>query len=352
VRPILPRRRTIVFAAISVAIATVAGLVAIELGLRLSGRYASYSEKMGKPYASPYEQPVAEPWCWCRPAHHRGSYAQPEFDYVWMTNGEGIRDHDHPIAKPAGEYRIVVLGDSFTEGVGAEFSESYPRVLERNLAARFSRPIRVISGGVAGSDPIFEYFLLVHRLLKYQPDLVIVMANGSDIGDVIARGGMDRFDESGSLKPRRAPRAEWWYRRSHMARALLLDLFHYSHSLLSPKNEERQHARALCDILDAASAFQSLARQRGFRFLLAYHPYCYHFTQPGSLLDLAPLEKAFADRDIDYFDLTPHLRTRITPPASDYYWPIDLHCTARGYQAFADCLAERVAPLVEADLRP
>lgn len=347
----VPRPRVLLFAAITMALATSLGLAAIEVGLRMLGKYAAYSEKLGKPYLSPYSQPVPEPWCWCRPAHLHSSYAQSEFDHAWVTNGEGIRDVDHPIAKPADEYRIVVLGDSFTEGVGAAFSDSYPQVLARTLAAHVHRPIRVISGGVAGSDPIFEYFLFTRRLLKYQPDLVIVMSNGSDIADVITRGGMDRFDANGRLKSRQAPRAEWLYRHSHIARAVLLDLLHYSHLMLSPKNQEQQNCRALTNILQAASAFQTLGQERGFRFLLAYHPYANHLTQPNSVSDLAPLEKAFANGGIDYFDLTPVLRARIPPEqANEYYWPVDLHCTAKGYQAFGECLAERVRPLVEADL--
>jgi hypothetical protein len=48
-----------------------------------------------------------------------------------------------------------------------------------------------MAAGVAGSDPFYEYRLLVDKLLACQPDLVMTVVNVSDVIDVIVRGGKD-----------------------------------------------------------------------------------------------------------------------------------------------------------------
>src|SRR5262245_40825317 len=39
-----------------------------------------------------------------------------EFDIKFAINSKGLRDDEIPYEKPAGEYRILVCGDSFTLG--------------------------------------------------------------------------------------------------------------------------------------------------------------------------------------------------------------------------------------------
>src|SRR6185369_3984266 len=61
-----------------------------------------------------------------------------EFNVHIATNALGVR-------------RVVVLGDSFTQGYGVEESEAYPRGLERRLATAGLGDVQVVNLGVPGT---------------------------------------------------------------------------------------------------------------------------------------------------------------------------------------------------------
>ena len=54
-----------------------------------------------------------------------------EFWYKLSCNSLGLRDIEHTIKKEKNEFRILCLGDSFTEGYGVDFEDSWPRQLSR-----------------------------------------------------------------------------------------------------------------------------------------------------------------------------------------------------------------------------
>src|SRR5204862_4136075 len=77
--------------------------------------------------------------------HHR---LRPNFSGMirgarFTTNSRGLRDREFAVPKPAGVFRIAVLGDSFTEGSGLDDAETCPnawkRAFGRNPGARESR---------------------------------------------------------------------------------------------------------------------------------------------------------------------------------------------------------------------
>ncbi len=48
-------------------------------------------------------------------------------------NSARYRDYDYPNRKEPGEFRIVMAGDSFTEGKSINFDDIFPKKLERYL---------------------------------------------------------------------------------------------------------------------------------------------------------------------------------------------------------------------------
>ena len=185
-----------------------------ELFLRYGlKRYSSYSEKNSEfLYVSPYTVKESN-WSpvWQKNLHvykpnYRSSLNFAEYAYHIQTNSEGLREAEIPVPNPHSDYRILALGDSFTEGRGAGQDSTWPKSLERKLnASAGSRKTMVINAGISGSDPFFEYQLLKERLLKYNPNMVIVAINSSDIDDLIIRGGMERFQPGGILKYKEGP---------------------------------------------------------------------------------------------------------------------------------------------------
>ncbi|PYS24664.1 MAG: hypothetical protein DMF72_04315 [Acidobacteria bacterium] len=55
------------------------------------------------------------------------------------TNRFGLRERDFQVPKPRGAFRIIVLGDSLTWGVGLATNERYSELLEQGSFGRIQR---------------------------------------------------------------------------------------------------------------------------------------------------------------------------------------------------------------------
>ncbi len=93
-------------------------------------------------------------------------------------NSVGIREKEIPLQKEKGEFRILVLGDSSTDGVGVNENKRYSSILGRKLNASFpGRKITVINGGIPGYTSFSIVRLYETRLSKYNPDALIIAIN-------------------------------------------------------------------------------------------------------------------------------------------------------------------------------
>jgi lysophospholipase L1-like esterase len=102
------------------------------------------------------------------------------------TNSFGMRDDEFPLEKPDGNIRILVIGDSFTFGLGVDQSTCYSEQLEQILNRQESEFIySVLNGGVGGYNTEQEMKWLKEKGLAFEPDVVIV---GFVLNDVIYRG--------------------------------------------------------------------------------------------------------------------------------------------------------------------
>lgn len=119
-----------------------------------------------------------------------------EVDNYIAINREGYRDIDHPLAKPPGTYRILLLGDSMSEGVEVALQDLYWKRLESLLpqcAAFSNRRIEVVSLAVNGYGTAQEYLTLREHGLKYRPDLVLLaFFTGNDFTDNVETLGHHR----------------------------------------------------------------------------------------------------------------------------------------------------------------
>jgi lysophospholipase L1-like esterase len=106
-----------------------------------------------------------------------------EYDGVLKTNAQGFVG---PLvgAKPGGEFRIVVLGDSYTVGGQVPYEQTFPAVLERDLHAVGYANVRVINAGVGGYTTFNEGGQLREDVSWLQPDLVVIASFlGNDISE-------------------------------------------------------------------------------------------------------------------------------------------------------------------------
>jgi lysophospholipase L1-like esterase len=96
-------------------------------------------------------------------------------DYRMKISSQGLRDKEITIPKPPDTYRIIAVGDSITEGPGAELGETFVKQLESLLQIQNpTREIEVINAGVGDYGTEQEYIWLREYGLAYEPDLIIV----------------------------------------------------------------------------------------------------------------------------------------------------------------------------------
>ena len=165
---------------------------------------------------------LRKPW-----SHQTGRNATGEFDFDYRHNSLGLRDRDHSARRPAGVFRIVGLGDSFTYGVGVPFAETYLSRLEGLLNSRpGAHPkVEVLNLAMPRYFPELERRMLEVVGLGFQPDLVLVGFVPNDIYDTLLGVDAVSVDRSGYLTTREAALLGRWaiplYLHCHSCRIVL-----------------------------------------------------------------------------------------------------------------------------------
>jgi lysophospholipase L1-like esterase len=209
------------------------------------------------------------------------SVAHPGF----RTNRNGLRGAELATPKPAGVFRIALVGDSVVEGVGLEREEdTLPVQLERLLA---DRRIEVINAATRGYNTQAEVELFRRRVLPYEPDLVIV---------VFVRNDHQRLNRhAGASWSYRRPRStERLFHASHLFRlvALRLNLFHFREEVDPDYLDERiGRAQAEDNVAVGLAELAGLSGIHRFRAIVAVWP---NFSD--SINDPPGLMEAQSDR--------------------------------------------------------
>jgi len=101
-----------------------------------------------------------------------------EGNVVYQYNESGFRGENHKIEKAGGIVRIVVLGDSVTEGYGVHWQDVFATMVQTGLGNGYE----VINLGMGGINTPQEIHLLEEFGLRFSPDYVIVnfVLNDSD----------------------------------------------------------------------------------------------------------------------------------------------------------------------------
>lgn len=229
-----------------------------------------------------------------------------------------------------------MLGDSFTEGVGAPSDSCYPRQLENLFGAAHDSSVQVINGGVCGSDLFFEYKLLLAFLPKYQPDVVIVTCNSSDVNEYITRGGFERFLPNDQIQYRKPPWFEWFYARSLVVRLIVHDVFHYDFSFIRMQDRELAMREADSHLSAAIDSFQTFCQSKHIQFGIVFHPGYPEVSKP-ELYQLKNLVTYCRDKNIPYSDELPYLSSLGYNETNwtNIYWTTDGHFNPKGYGLLA-----------------
>jgi lysophospholipase L1-like esterase len=246
--------------------------------------------------------------------------------------------------KPPDLWRIAMIGDSVTYGLGVEAAQSFSSLLESELNAAGLGPVEVLNFGVPGYNTFQEYTLLKHRVLEYDPDLVVMTFSPDDVETtpvIINVGGSmclfrNHFEGIGVLN-----NSLHWsvFRSSHLYRFLYK---HAALALAAPKaGFEVGNARP-------EVAWRNVRRTAGVcaedeaAFLLVLSPWLLPYVEsPAGTETFMPdphgfrrFEEAFdhvrtlaAGSDLEYLDLGPlyqqHIgRLKLEPLDHDHLNPL------------------------------
>ncbi|MGD0390640.1 MAG: SGNH/GDSL hydrolase family protein, partial [Tepidisphaeraceae bacterium] len=92
-------------------------------------------------------------------------------EYTLVTNSIGIRsEREYAIAKPAGVFRIVVLGDSFAAGQYVSNDQRFSEIMERRLPG-----VEVMNFALEGTGTDQQLLIFESMAKAFDPDLVILM---------------------------------------------------------------------------------------------------------------------------------------------------------------------------------
>ena len=93
----------------------------------------------------------------------------------FKTNSAGMRDKEYPQSKPAGIFRVAVLGSSWTMGSGVAHEDIWLSQLEEMLNQNGKTPhYEFLNFGVDQYGLGELAATIEHKVPAYQPDLVIV----------------------------------------------------------------------------------------------------------------------------------------------------------------------------------
>ncbi|MEX2589966.1 MAG: SGNH/GDSL hydrolase family protein [Chitinophagales bacterium] len=298
-------------------------VLCLEGLLRLVGIYNTYFEKNYNAYQSYYAKDSISGQIITRLPNSKIAIEQTEFTYFRNTNKLGLsEDREIDTSKTLG----IVLGDSFTEGIGAPADSTWARLLEKQTDA--DCPIQTYNAGVAGSDVFFMRKLYEQKLEKLNPDLLFLCLNYSDISEYIYRGGAERFRDDGNTYYPSGPDWEVYYKHSHVVRFFVHFILNYDFTLRKKDKLKERLPEILSEIANQIIWLQNNTKN----LVLIIHPYPYFKDKNVPFHEDFPELKKLLPKNIKTIDLYPDFEKHFAKNNSkQYYWPKDGHFNSRGY---------------------
>jgi len=202
----LPRKEDFILPVFSIVLT----LVLLEVGSRLWLNYLATPDQYDRYVLFTSIAPKDLAWT----PHPYLSYS-PTPNYrkgKTFHNSLGYRNDEFSVEKPAGVYRIVVLGGSSTYDVRIEDNvKTYAAQLEKLLKEEYGyQNVQVINAGVPGYNSWEILVNLEFRVLDLDPDLVIIYEGTNDVHARLVEPSAYRGDDSGRRKAWQVPHVDLW----------------------------------------------------------------------------------------------------------------------------------------------
>ena len=206
-----------------------------------------------------------------------------------------------------------------------------------------------LNGGAMGSDIFYEY----HKLKEvyydaFKPDMVIAALNTTDLGEILRRGDLSRFDTGSDRVNLILP---WWekiYAISYMARYVIHDHLDYSTMFMREEEALVHHEEALHSVIDFVNEeYTQMANDLDFQLVIALTTLVVEWRDTVYTLD-ACVDPMTASGDV----IVVNTSDRMFMSDIDfekYYWPKDRHHNSRGHVFMANIIYDGIVDHVVSD---
>lgn len=118
----------------------------------------------------------------------------PEFHVRYRINEHGFRDQPRSLEKPAGRTRVLLLGDSFSEGWGVDQGKFYSALADKALPN-----IEIWNTAKAGGSPLWYVYQAPHFAKSFKADAILLQLFDNDPRDISVYNKRFAFDPEGQL---------------------------------------------------------------------------------------------------------------------------------------------------------
>ena len=298
----------------------------------------------------------------------------------YRINSLGFRDRAvRQVPLRSADWRVVLIGDSFTEGIGVPYEDTFAGIAATSL---LPSGIEVLNAGAASFSPII-YLRRVRNLVEevgLRFDHLVVFLDVGDIQDEVTYA----FDERGNVASREArrlreERANRVHGRPFFLRSLAVRRFLDRHTLLlallydaadrwltrgprraalwtvDPQAFEEYGREGLENARAHMDALAELVARHGIGLTVAVYPWPDHVILGDRDSKQAAFWRAWAAGKhvgfLDYFPLFVGVGEAKQTVRRDFI-PGDIHWNAAGHRVIAEPLVEHLRGLAARRAKP
>jgi hypothetical protein len=262
----------------------------------------------------------------------------------FSTNAQGFRDADRTRSIPPkrpGEFRFVVLGDSFTASAGVDYPHIYTSLVEKHLRERFQE-VRVVNLAVGGYNIVQHALVLQEVALGLNPSmLVVALFPDNDFS-------MDTYDLNYRVASGQAPAQPPlpWYEELYVYRAYLGRVHARLHKtwFQEAKREAADDGRGWRENVAALHSIAEVARRERLPLSVVLLPHTWNFERQRPLF--AKVHRVCRELQLACIDLLEPLIASRVPEDALRLNPLDAHPNEKYNALVAGELVRHLTPVL------
>ena len=250
-----------------------------------------------------------------------------EFWFEHRCNSLGMRDDEE-----TSRVKLLLVGDSFIEGVGIVQENAPDKLLEREIGCSGC----VLNMGVSGSD-LYRSLDFLKRIHDQgvAANAVILNINQTDITDLVMQAsfyGIDEIHPPSTL-------FQVLFGSSFLARHVIIDLLGYNHLLFNNEQSLAAEQAALEVMKKKIAEYRQYCHANGLAFIVSLQRTNHHMV--GNVPGFDSVVNWMEENDVNYVDLLQNVH-ELKMPLEDLHWDIDGHFNETGYRWFIGCVYDNI----------